>query len=170
MSDGRSGETPAKATGPGGRGGDGGPGWVLHDDAAATATAEFDGDDTRAETLDGQNAAAQGAREGNWVRVSGKEARAILGDPFIGAEDDQGGVTAAGIKTSRNEFASKSEIEARFELQICLNESGEDRASRSDHPRGETGPVAILSDGARGSDNGGRGSDAEKRPSRRRRR
>ena len=47
LSDGRYGGAPATATAPGGRGGDGEHGGVLHDDAAATAAAQFDGDEAR---------------------------------------------------------------------------------------------------------------------------
>ena len=47
LSDGWYGGAPATATAPGGRGGDGELGGMLHDDAAATAAAQFDGDEAR---------------------------------------------------------------------------------------------------------------------------
>ena len=50
LSDGVSGGAPATRRGPGGRGGDGELGGVLHDDAAA----QFDGDEARPKTLDGE--------------------------------------------------------------------------------------------------------------------
>ena len=52
--DGFSGGAPATRRGSGGRCGDGELGGVLHDDAAATTAAQFDGDETRPKTLDGE--------------------------------------------------------------------------------------------------------------------
>ena len=55
LSDGVSGGAPATRRGPGGRGGDGELGGVLHDDAVAKTAAQFDGDETRPKTLDGES-------------------------------------------------------------------------------------------------------------------
>ncbi|MGL6082235.1 MAG: hypothetical protein ACRC4N_07120, partial [Gammaproteobacteria bacterium] len=83
-----------------------------------------------------------------WFGVFGKGAAAILEVLLIGSRRPRSDVPAAEVETTREGLAEIKEIETEFEFEFCLNESGEDRASRSDHPRTKSGPVAILSDGA----------------------
>ena len=64
LSDGRYGGAPATATAPGGRGGDGEHGGVLHDDAATTAAAQFDGDEARPIGVDEEMRRRWGSRGG----------------------------------------------------------------------------------------------------------
>ena len=54
LSDESSGAASAMRRGSGSREGDGEPGGMLHDDAAATTAAQFDGNETRPKTLEGE--------------------------------------------------------------------------------------------------------------------